>query len=59
MERHLPGDVVFHLGRMCRCFGQGRYEPLETPLEKQSAIADDEMTAGMRAAMDRFVSETP
>ncbi len=59
MERHLFGETVMHLGRMCRYLGEGRYEPLEQPLEKQSAIADDEMTGGMRAAMDRFVSETP
>ncbi|MBN3839286.1 hypothetical protein [Burkholderia sp. Ac-20349] len=59
MEPHIPGDIVFHLGRTCRYLGHGRYEPIETPLEKQSSIADDEMTAGMRAAMDRFVSETP
>jgi hypothetical protein len=42
---------------MCRFLGAGRYEPVETSLEKQRGIEPGEMTAGMRAALDNLNRE--
>jgi hypothetical protein len=58
MDQPQFGAIVLHMGRMCRFLGAGRYEPVETSLEKQRGIEPGEMTAGMRAALDALNRET-
>lgn len=57
MDQPQFGAIVLHNGRMCRFLGAGRYEPVETSLEKQRGIADGEMTAGMRASLEALNRE--
>jgi hypothetical protein len=57
MDQPQFGAIVLHMGRMCRFLGGGRYEPIETTLEKQQGVADGEMTAGMRSALDKLNRE--